>query len=108
MEQRVALFVFAFQVPDCLLCGSVPDGGRVGPDLLVDRRKSLPLLPADSWLPLLVYDLVEPRVEEGGEALAAVLRGRYIAGVVFGYLADIIRYVGHMGMIGQPALVIRQ
>lgn len=85
MEQRVALFVFAFQVPDCLLCGSVPDGGRVGPDLLVDRRKSLPLLPADSWLPLLVYDLVEPRVEEDGEALAAVLGDGDVIGVVVGF-----------------------
>ena len=72
MERRIGLLVSALQVPDCLFCGPVPDGGHVLPDLLVESCEPLPILWADAWLPLLVYDLVETLVQEDGEALAAV------------------------------------
>ena len=98
-QESAASLISALQVPDCLLCGSVPDGGHVGPDLLVESCEPLPLLPADARLLLLVDDLVETLVEENGEALAAVLRGRHISGVVVGHLADVIGDIGHMGMI---------
>lgn len=47
-------------------------------------------------------------MEEDGEALAAVFWRGDVAGVVVGYLAYVIRDVGHKGMIGQPALVVRE
>ena len=74
----------------------------------METCEPLPLLWADAGLPLLVDDLVEPLVQEDGEALAAILRGWHIAGVVVGHLGDIIGDIGHMGMIGQPTLVIRE
>ena len=72
MERRVDLLVSALQIPHSLLCGSIPDGGHVLPDLLVESCEPLPFLCADAGLPLLVYDLVETLVQEDGEALAAV------------------------------------
>lgn len=51
------------------------------------------------WLVFLVDDLVELFIQKDGEALAVVVWGRDVAGVVVGYLADVIRDVGHMGMI---------
>ena len=108
MERRIGLLVSALQIPHSLLCGSVPDGVHVLPDLLVESCEPLPLLPADARLPLLVYDLVEPLVQEDGEALAAVLRRGDVAGVVVGYLADVIGNVRHMGMIGRRSRLCRQ
>ena len=103
-----ASLVFSLQVSDGFLCGSVPDGGHVGPDLLVESCQPLSFLWAEAWLLLLVDDLVEPLVQEDGETLAAVLRCADVRGVVVGHLGDIIGDIGHMGMIGQPALVIRE
>ena len=74
----------------------------------MESCEPLPFLLADAWLLFLVYDLVETLVQEDGEALAAVLGCGDVIGVVVGYLADIIGNIGHMGMIGQPTLAIRQ
>ena len=88
-----------FDFSDCLLCGSITDGGHVCPDLPMETCEPLPLLRADAGLPLLVDDLVEPLVQEDGEALTPVLRCGDIRGVVVGHLGDIIGEIGHTWMI---------
>lgn len=65
--------MFSPHIPDFLLRSSVPDGGHVGPGLLVNAaRLSLPV--ADASLLLLVDDLVESLVGENGEALVTAGR----------------------------------
>lgn len=56
-----------------------------------------PPLPADTWLPLLVYDLIKSLVEEDGEALAAVRRCRIASWAVVGYLDGHPQYHGKSG-----------
>ena len=59
----------ALDLPDGLFGGSVPDGGQVGSDLLVDGGEALAFMPAESCLLLLVDDLVEALVQEDGQPL---------------------------------------
>lgn len=96
-RESAASLISPLHIPDCLLRGSITDGGQVGPDLLMESCQPLPLLPADARLLLLVDNLVETLVQKDGKALAAVLRGRRIAGKVVGHLADVIRDIGRRG-----------
>ena len=51
------------------------------------------------WLVFLVDDLVQLFMQEDGQSLFAVLGRRKEIGAVVWYLADVIRDVGHIGMI---------
>ena len=106
-QESAASLISALQVPYCLLCGSIPDGGHVGPDLLMESCEPLFLLRADARLLLLVDDLVEPLMHEDGEALTTVFRYGDVARVVVGYLADVIGDIGHKWVIGHSIPVIR-
>ena len=81
--------------------GSVPDGGEVCSDLLVDGGEALAVLSAESCLLLLVDDLVEPLVQEDGQPLPLIIAGGDVPGVVVGDLGDIIRDIGHTWMISR-------
>ena len=99
--------VFAFKLDDVCFSGAVSYGGEVFTDLLVLCFELFLLLFAVPWLVFLVDDLVELFMQEDGESLFAVLGRRKEIGVVIWYLAYVVGDVGHMRMIGQPALVVR-